>query len=156
MLRFCYALSVIVFIVDKTNGEITGKGWEMKVNGKSVVVNEKTERILWELRQMAVSVRGLRESQAYIYFYKSILDTLEVVQYINLSRRKGKAFNEERLFKVYKLSVGQMKKYAKDYEEFVLSYKTENPEEEPGKMILNSDDKVKLAVVRAVRTELAA
>ncbi len=72
--------------------------------------------------------------------------------------KDGKVIKREDIMTAYQQTMENVKKYAKDYENYKFKTKTEDKKREPGKKLVNSDDKrkLKLTAVFTGKTEYGA
>ena len=117
---------------------------------KKVKIDDDTIKMLYGYRLEASAARRAIDSGEYTDFYAALVNVIEIADYINESRKAKKVFDENKAYQSYVNAVNVLKDRAKDYEDYKLRTKTENPEGEPGKKKVNSDDIGKLKVVRAV------
>ncbi len=119
--------------------------------GNKPVIQEETMDYLRSLKVLATNARGIiNDSTEYLSFCMAIDNMTEVTKDILDSRKKGNIIDENTEYKRYKEAVQNLKICAKDYEDYKLSDHTENPQQEPKKKKLNSDDRTKLEIVRNV------
>ena len=117
---------------------------------KKVPINGDTALFMDHFYRRAGAARGVTDSPEYVHFYHTLGMLLEITDNIVNNRKAKKIFDEEAAYKRYVKIVNQLKKDAKAYETYKLSVKTENPKGEPGRKKVNSNDKEKLSIVRAV------
>lgn len=118
---------------------------------KKVPINGDTALFMDHFYRRAGAARGATDSPEYVHFYHTLGMLLEITDNIVNNRKAKKIFDEEAAYKRYVKTVNQLKKDAKAYETYKLSAKTENPKGEPGRKKVNSNDKEKLSIVRAVK-----
>ena len=137
--------------IEAANDIIIDKKVKKPAGKKKVEINKDLSDYLYNLKTRANNARGVIDSPQYEQFLSSITDVMDIVDVILEKRKKGIPFNEEKAYKNYVAAVNDMKIASENYENYRLLDRTENPEGEPGKKKVNSQDKGKLSVVRAVR-----
>lgn len=119
--------------------------------GNRPVINKETVDYLRDLKTTAINARGImHDSYQYLSFCAAIDNVTDVTVSILDSHKKGRIVDENVEYERYKKAVQNLKICAKDYEDYKLSDHTEDPQAEPNKKKLNSDDRTKLKIVRTV------
>ena len=117
---------------------------------RPLVVTDETCKYLQAMHEYASEARGLfSDSPEYLAFHKALVDTEMKAKEIYRHRRDPK-YDKNAAMREYTAQVNHLKDCAKAYEDYKLSDHTENPQAEPEKKRLNSDDRRKLDIVRNI------
>lgn len=113
-------------------------------------VTDETCKYLQAMHEYASEARGFfSDSPEYLAFHKALVDTEMMAKEIYGHRRDPK-YDKNAAMREYTAQVNHLKDCAKAYEDYKLSDHTENPQAEPEKKRLNSDDRRKLDIVRNI------